>query len=132
MRPIVSSMAAMIPVSAPDTSALRPSGCSGTPKRRWQSITDSLALAERIAHPSTLNFALTFSSVVYLNRREPEQALRQLEAADLLVAEQRLAFVVEPGILRGVALAGPGAVDEAIAPIREGVTKWTGLGRPLL
>jgi predicted ATPase len=90
-----------------------------------------LALAERIAHPFTLSFALTFSSVVYLNRREPEQALRQLEAADLLVAEQRLAFVVEPGMLRGVALAGQGAVDEAIARIREGVTKWTGLGRTI-
>jgi predicted ATPase len=103
----------------------------GYPEKALASITHSLALAERIAHPFTLSFALTFSSVVYLNRREPEQALRQLEAADLLVAEQRLAFVVEPGMLRGVALAGQGAVDEAIARIREGVTKWTGLGRTI-
>jgi predicted ATPase len=34
-------------------------------------------------------------------------------------------------MLRGVALAGQGAVDEAIARIREGVTKWTGLGRTI-
>jgi hypothetical protein len=60
-----------------------------------------------------------------------EQALRQLEAADLLVAKQRLAFPVEPDMLRGVALAGQGAVDEAIARIREGVTRWTGLGRSI-
>ena len=32
-------------------------------------------------------------------------------------------------MLRGVALLGQGAVDEAIARIREGVTKWTRLGR---
>ena len=35
-------------------------------------------------------------------------------------------------MLRGVALAGQGAVDEAIARIREGVTKWTRLGRTFL
>jgi predicted ATPase len=34
--------------------------------------------------------------------------------------------------LRGVALAEQGAVDEAIARTREGVTKWTRLGRTFL
>src|ERR1700722_20399755 len=33
--------------------------------------------------------------------------------------------VFETGMLRGAALAEQGAVDEAIARIREGVTKWT-------
>ena len=57
----------------------------GYPEKALASITESLALAERIAHPFTLSVALTISSVVYLNRREPEQALRQLEAAEALV-----------------------------------------------
>ena len=70
--------------------------------------------------------------MVYLNRREPERALRQLEAAEVLAAEQRLSLIYEPGMLRGVALLGQGAVDEAIARIREGVTKWTRLGRTLI
>ena len=35
-------------------------------------------------------------------------------------------------MLRGAALAEQGAVDEAIARIREGVTKWTRLGRTFL
>jgi predicted ATPase len=34
--------------------------------------------------------------------------------------------------LRGAALIGQGAVDEAIARIREGVTRWTRLGHTLL
>ena len=34
-------------------------------------------------------------------------------------------------MLRGVALLGQGVVDEAIARIREGVTKWTRLGRTI-
>ena len=69
--------------------------------------------------------------MVYLNRHEPERALRQLKAAEALAAEQRLSLVYEPGILRGVALLGQGAVDEAIARIREGVARWTRLGRTL-
>jgi predicted ATPase len=67
--------------------------------------------------------------VLYLNRREPERALRQLEAAEVLAAEQRLYLLYEPGMLRGAALLGQGAVEDAIARIREGAAKWTGLGR---
>jgi predicted ATPase len=64
-----------------------------------------------------------------LNRREPERALRQLEAAEALAAEQRLSLLYGPGMLRGAALLGQGAVEDAIARIREGAAKWTGLGR---
>jgi class 3 adenylate cyclase/predicted ATPase len=101
----------------------------GYPDKALASIADALALAERIAHPFTLAFALLGSSQVYLNRREPERALRQLDAAEALAAEQRLSLISEPGMLRGAALLEQGAVDEAIARIREGVAKWTGLGR---
>ncbi len=104
----------------------------GYPEKALASIAAALALAERIAHPFTLSVALTMSTVVYLNRREPERALRQLEAAEALAAEQRLSLSREPGMLRGVALVGQGAVDEAIARIREGITRSTRLGRTLL
>jgi class 3 adenylate cyclase/tetratricopeptide (TPR) repeat protein len=103
----------------------------GYPEKALASITDALALAERIAHPFTLSLALTNSSVVYLNRREPDQALRLVEAAEVLAAEQRLSLIHEPGVLRGVALLGQGAVGDAIAGIREGVTNSTRLGRTI-
>src|SRR5271165_5205088 len=102
----------------------------GYPEKALVSIADALALAERIAHPFTLSLVFINSSVVYLNRHEPERALRQLDAAEVLAAEQRLSLVYEPGMLRGVALLGQGAVDEAIARIREGITKWTRLYLP--
>ncbi len=70
--------------------------------------------------------------MLHLNRREPERVLRQLEAAEVLAAEQRLSLTLETGILRGAALVGQGAVDEAIARIREGVTNWTRLGHTIL
>jgi predicted ATPase len=104
----------------------------GYPEKALASIADALALAERIAHPFTLGLALSISSLVYLNRREPDRALHQVEAAEVLAAEQRLSLIYETGILRGSALLGQGAVDEAIARIREGVTRWTRLGRTLL
>jgi predicted ATPase len=101
----------------------------GYPQKALASTADSLVLAERIAHPFTLSIALVLSSVLYLNRREPERALRQLEAAEALAAEQRLSLLYEPGMLRGAALLRQGAVEDAIARIREGAAKWTGLGR---
>jgi class 3 adenylate cyclase/predicted ATPase len=104
----------------------------GFPEKALASITDALALAERIAHPFTLTAALSSTAVVYLNRREPERALRQLDAAEAAALEQRLSLMHEPGMLRGAALLEQGAVDEAIACIREGVTRWTRLGRTFL
>jgi class 3 adenylate cyclase/predicted ATPase len=101
----------------------------GYPDKALASIAEGLALAERIAHPFTLGLALLQSSEVYLNLREPERALRQLDAAEAVAAEQRLSLMSEPGMLRGAALLEQNAVDEAIARIREGVAKWTGLGR---
>jgi predicted ATPase len=101
----------------------------GYPAKALASIVGSLALAERLTHPFTQSISLIFSSMVHLNRREPERALRHLEAAEALAAEQRLALVIEPGMLRGAASLGQGAVNEAIACIRAGVTRWTGLGR---
>jgi class 3 adenylate cyclase/tetratricopeptide (TPR) repeat protein len=102
----------------------------GYPDKALASIADSLALAERIAHPFTLSLALTFSAVLHLNRREPERALSLVDAVEALAAEQRLSLTLEPGILRGAALIGQGAVEDAIVRIREGVTKSTRLGRP--
>jgi predicted ATPase len=104
----------------------------GYPEKALASIADALALAERIAHPFTLCQFFINSSVVYLNRREPEGALRQLDSAELLATEQRLSLIYETGILRGAALLGQGAVDEAIGRIREGVARWTRVGRTLL
>ena len=101
----------------------------GYPEKALANAAESLVLAERIAHPFTLGVALCSCSVVYLNRREPERALRLLDAAEALAAEQRLSLTFEPSMLRGAALLGQGAVDEATARIREGVTNWIRLGR---
>ena len=102
-------------------------GCAewllGHPERALASIAESLALADRVAHPFTSMTALNFAFAVHLSNRQPDEVLKRLESAEALVAEQRLSFIVEPAIMRGAALAGLGAVDEAIVLIRQGLTK---------
>ena len=101
----------------------------GYPEKALASAAASLALAERLAHPFSLGLALTLCSVLHLNRCEPERALSLIGAAEVLAAEQRFSLILEPGILRGVALLRQGAVDEATARIREGIANWRRLGR---
>jgi hypothetical protein len=66
----------------------------GYPEKALASIADALALAERIAHPFTLSLVFINSSVVYLNRREPERALRQLEGRVTGCGASRAALMV--------------------------------------
>jgi len=101
----------------------------GYSEKALASIAESMALAERIAHPFTLCLALTMATFLHLNRREPERALHYLDRAEQLAGEQRLSLIHEPGILRGAALIEQGATEEAVARIREAVTRWAGLGR---
>lgn len=61
--------------------------------------------------------------MVYLERGEPEQALRRLETAEALAAEQRLGFVLQPQLLRGAALTAQGAFEGAVACLREGLAE---------
>ena len=65
--------------------------------------------------------------MLHLDRGEPELALQQLDAAQALVAEQRLGFVMEPRFLRGGVLSAQRAFEEAIACLREGLGSRLGL-----
>ena len=93
----------------------------GYPEQALASIAESLALADRVAHPFTLMTALNFAFAVHLNNREPGAVLKRLETAEALVAEQRISFIVDPEIMRGAALAALGAADEAIVRIQQGL-----------
>ena len=90
---------------------------------------ESLALAERIAHPFSLSVALLFNAMLHLDRGAPELALQRLEAAEALVAEQRLGFTMEPRFLRGAALSAQGAFEEAVGCLREGLASPLGAMR---
>jgi tetratricopeptide (TPR) repeat protein len=91
----------------------------GYPEKGVALGNDALALAERIAHPFNLAMALQYQSMLHFDLGEPELALQRFEAAEALVAEQRLSFIVEPQLLRGAALTAQGALEEAVACLRE-------------
>ena len=67
--------------------------------------------------------------MLHLDRGEPELALQRLDAAEALIAEQRLGFVLEPQLLRGAALTAQGAFAEAVACLRAGLASRTGATR---
>jgi class 3 adenylate cyclase/predicted ATPase len=101
----------------------------GYPEKGLALGREALALAERIAHPFSLETALLVNAMLHLDRGEPELALRRLGAAEALAAEQRVGFVWEPQFLRGVALSAQGAFGEAIACFREGLAGRLGVTR---
>ncbi|HJU20688.1 MAG TPA: AAA family ATPase [Stellaceae bacterium] len=84
---------------------------------------EGLALAERIAHPLSLEVCLLYNAMLHLDRDEPELALQRLAAAEALAAEQRLGFAVDPQILHGAVLTAQGALDDAVACLRDGLVR---------
>jgi predicted ATPase len=93
----------------------------GYPDKAVAIGSEALALAEHVAHPLSLELVLMFNAMLHLDRGEPDLALRRLEAAERLVVEQRLGFVMEPRFLRGAALNAQGAFDEAVACLRDAI-----------
>ena len=95
----------------------------GYPETALVSSAEALALSRRIAHPFTSAVALILASLFHLSIREPEAALRWLEAAETLAKEQRLSLLAEPNLLRGAALVEQGAPEEAIIRIEQALTE---------
>jgi tetratricopeptide (TPR) repeat protein len=98
----------------------------GYPDKALAIGSEALALAEQVAHPLSLELVLLFNAMLHLDRGEPDLALRRLEAAESLVAEQRLGFVIDPRFLRGAALNAQGTFDEAVACLRDAIAARLG------
>ena len=93
----------------------------GYPDTAVDSARDGSHLAERLRHPLTLEHALFNEAILCLFRREPQIALQRAKDAAAWAADQRLALLWDPDILRGGALLGLGEVEEAVAATRAGL-----------
>jgi predicted ATPase len=89
----------------------------GYPAKALASIDDAVVLAERLAHPFSLELALMWATMIHQIRHEPELALRQARRAEALAAEHRLATPISPTMLQAGALAAQGKAVEALAQI---------------
>src|SRR5262249_204634 len=98
----------------------------GYPEKGLALGRESLALAQGIANPFSLVDALLFDAMLQLDRGAPQLTLQRLEAAESLVAEHRLGFMMEPRFLRGAALSAQGAFEEAVYCLREGLASPLG------
>jgi predicted ATPase len=101
----------------------------GFPDEALALSSEALAFSKRLAHPFSLLDASLFNVMLHLDRGAPELALQRLGAAQALVAEQRLAFNLEPRFLRGAALSAQGAFEEAVVCLREGLAGGLGAKR---
>ena len=100
---------------------------------------EALALAERIAHPFSLGTALVMNAMLHRDREEPEAALKRIETAEAIAAEQRVGLAIEPQILRGAVMTARGHLPRlprvcgtrslGRAPLGSGPMVWRGEAR---
>jgi class 3 adenylate cyclase/tetratricopeptide (TPR) repeat protein len=100
----------------------------GFPDTALAAAREATDLAEQLNHPLSLELAMLYKTLLYIDRREPEFALQQLAATELLAAEQRLAFLLSPEVLRGGALLLQGELSDALAVLRAGLETPAGRG----
>jgi class 3 adenylate cyclase len=101
----------------------------GFPDTALATAREATDLAEQLHHPLSLEMAMTFKAILHLDRHEPELALQQLAAIELLAAEQHLPFLHSPEVLRGGALLLQGEQREALAVLRAGLQTPLGRGQ---
>ncbi|MBI3247616.1 MAG: AAA family ATPase [Deltaproteobacteria bacterium] len=96
--------------------------CLGYPEQALQKSREALRLAHELGHPYSTNWILICAAWLYQQRREPQEAQKQAEAAMTLSEEQgfRL-WSVWGTALHGWARALQGQGEEGVAEIREGM-----------
>jgi len=104
----------------------------GFPDTALASAGEATDLAAQLRHPLSLELAMFFRTLLHLERHEPGLALQELAAIELLAAEQRLAFLHSPEVVRGGALLRQGELRDALAMLRAGLQTPPGrtLSRP--
>jgi predicted ATPase len=97
----------------------------GYPDQAVGRIHEAVALAQEVAHPFSLAFALSFVSWLHHYRREGPATQGRAEAAMALCREHGFAFfLAQQTVLRGWALAEQGHVEEGIAQMRQGLAAY--------
>jgi TOMM system kinase/cyclase fusion protein len=104
----------------------------GYPDRALRKSNEALTLAQELAHPYSLAWALNFAVSLHLFRREGQAAQGRAEAALTLSINQGFQFWVAWGTtLRGWALTEQGHGEEGIAQIHQGLAAYRATGGEL-
>jgi class 3 adenylate cyclase/predicted ATPase len=101
---------------------VRPLWLLGYPDQALQQSHKALTMAQELAHPFSLTYALGFAALGHQFRREGQATQVQAEASGALAGEQGFAFFLAFGtVLRGWALAEQGQSDAGMLQMREGM-----------
>jgi predicted ATPase/DNA-binding winged helix-turn-helix (wHTH) protein len=101
----------------------------GYPDQAVASIQAALTLAQQLAHPLSLTYALYWAAVLHHLRREVPQTQARAEAAMTIATDQELsASLARATPLRGWALATSGYEEEGITQIRQGLAASQAMG----
>jgi predicted ATPase len=101
----------------------------GYPDRAVASSQAALALAQQLAHPLSLTFALHSAAVVHHLRREAPQTRTHAEAAITIATDQGFPqHLAQAMPMRGWALAASGRVEEGRAQIQQGLVAYRATG----
>ncbi len=101
---------------------VRPLWLLGYPDQALQQSQKALTMAQELAHPFSLTYALLFAAWGHQFRREAQATQVQAEASLAVAGEQGFAFFVAfATVLRGWALAEPGQSDAGIVQMCEGM-----------
>jgi len=94
----------------------------GYPDQALNRISEALALAHELAHPSSLEFALGWATIIHQLRRDVQAVQEQAKALIALCTEQQSLHPLTRGrILRGWALVEGGDGDEGLTQMQQGV-----------
>jgi predicted ATPase len=101
----------------------------GYPDQALQRSREALALAQELAHPFSLAFALNWAATVHQFRREWRATQERSEELIALSTEQGFAlWVLFATVLHGWALAEQGQQEEGMAQMRRGANAWRATG----
>jgi class 3 adenylate cyclase/predicted ATPase len=104
----------------------------GFPDQAFTRSHEALTLAQELAHPFSLAFALHFAAILHQLHGEAHVTQQQAEAVIALSREQGFPFFLSMGmILRGWALAMQGQVVEGITQLHQGLTAHRATGAEL-
>jgi predicted ATPase len=103
--------------------------CLGYPDQALQQSHEALTLAQELAHPFSLAYAMCFAGMFCQLRREVQAAQERATAEIALCTEQGFALYLARGtILRGWALAEQGQGEEGRAQMHQGMAAYQATG----
>jgi predicted ATPase len=103
--------------------------CLGYPDQALRRSREALTLAQELAHPFSLAYAICFAGVFCQLRRDVQAAQERATAEIALCAEQGFALYLARGtILQGWTMAEQGQRAEGLAQMRQGLASYQATG----